>query len=32
MALIEAEKRRVAVQLLLEGLRKNAKIEMFVTK
>ncbi len=32
VALIEAEKRRVAVQLLLEGLRKNAKIEMFVTK
>ncbi len=31
-ALIEAEKRRLAVQLLLEGLRKNAKIEIFVSK
>ena len=30
--LIEAEKRRLAVQLLLEKLRKNAKIEIFVSK
>ncbi len=31
-ALIEAEKRKVAVQMLLESLRAKAKIEMFVTK
>jgi peptidyl-prolyl cis-trans isomerase C len=32
IALVEAEKRRVAVQLLLENLRAKAKIEMFVSK
>jgi peptidyl-prolyl cis-trans isomerase C len=32
ITLIEAEKRRVAVQLLLENLRAKAKIEMFVSK
>ena len=32
IALVEAEKRRVAVQMLLESLRAKAKIEIFVTK
>jgi parvulin-like peptidyl-prolyl isomerase len=32
IALVETEKRRLTVQLLLEDLRKKAKIEMFVKK